>query len=112
MSIARATALLVSLGTACAIAVAVFFHSEAPQGLLLYTPGPNTPVHYTPASALGLYLSIGLLLVASALTAAVAAVLVWGGMKRLVPVAKTATFCGLGFAAVFLIFSLTERLWL
>ena|SRR5215831_8113493 len=97
MSIARATALLVTSGIACAAALAFFFHSEARQGVLLYTPGANAPAQYTPAGAAVFIVGICLLLLVSVLTASIAGVLVWVGRKKLVPVAKTATFCGLIF---------------
>ena len=98
-------------GVALAIALAGWQYSQAPQGMLLYTPAPGVAPNYTPSSLVGFFVANLGLSAFSALTAIIGVV---GGLffnRRLFQIAKHAFFLFLGFGLLCLAAIATEKFW-
>jgi hypothetical protein len=107
----RVTTAILFVGVILACVAAALLAVQSPQGLLLYTPGPNAPARYTPSSVIGFVLTIAVLAGLSLVVAAVTGALAWKLNGRWSTIAKSTAAAGLGFVSLIVIASLTERLW-
>ncbi len=111
MTTTRATGIVVCVGVLLALVVAASLRAQSPQGFLLYTPAPGVPANYTPATALGFFLTMLALTVLSFMSAIVAGIMAWKVKGAWTTIAKAAVFSGLAFGLLLAAVSLTERLW-
>ena len=107
----RVTTAILSMGVLLACLAAALLHAQSPEGLLLYTPGPNVPARYTPSSAIGFVLTMTTLAALSLVVATITGLLAWKLRGRWSAIAKSTAIAGFGFVVLVAVASFTERLW-
>lgn len=106
------TTVLFLIGVAIAIALAVLQYSQAPQGMLLYTPPAGvTAPNLTPSSQVGFFLGSLVLCVLSAFVAIVGYVAGAVFEKKSFGVAKSATVLAIGFGLLCFVSVAATKLW-
>lgn len=107
----KSTIVLFICGAAVAFGLAMWMHSLAPQGILLYTPAPNTKPNYTPSSLVGFFIAMLALSTISALVAILGIFISVLFNSRFFVVAKQATFLLVGFGSLLTLAIFTEKFW-
>jgi acyl-CoA synthetase (AMP-forming)/AMP-acid ligase II len=98
-------------GVGASLGLAALLHSMAPQGILLYTPGPGTDAQYTSSSSIAFIVAMFGLSTLSAVVALVSYIWQIVSRNRSFDFTVQASFLMVGFGGLSVFAMLTERLW-